>query len=100
VAAIASGEVPLKAGKPNIVLMYTVYILYSDRFSRYYTGHSHDYLSRLQDHNRGKVKSTKAYIPWRVIHKEDFETKSEAFRREMQIKSFKTGEAFFRLFNK
>ena len=99
-AAVASGEVPLKAGKPNeFVLMYFVYIIYSKSKNRYYSGHSGDYHKRLMDHNRGKVKSTKAYIPWEIIHLEKFETKSEAFKREMQIKSYKSGEAFKELRN-
>jgi putative endonuclease len=80
--------------------MYFVYILYSDKFERYYIGHSHKHLSRLKDHNRGKVKSTKAYAPWRIIHTEKYKSKSDAYIREMQIKGYKTGEAFKKLINK
>jgi putative endonuclease len=42
---------------------------------------------RLKRHNQGKVKSTKAYKPWKVIYTEEFSTKSEAFQREMFFKS-------------
>lgn len=80
--------------------MYFVYILHSEKFSRYYTGHCKNCKERLKDHNRGKVKSTKAYVPWKIVHTEQFETKSEAFRREMEIKSYKSGEAFKRLIKK
>ena len=80
--------------------MYFVYILYSKKFERYYTGHSKDCEDRLKDHNRGKVRSTKAYVPWEIVYTEKFETKSEAYRREMEIKSYKTGEAFRKLIRK
>lgn len=42
---------------------------------------------RLDQHNRGRVRSTKAYRPLELIHKEKFKTKSEAFQREMFFKS-------------
>jgi len=80
--------------------MYYTYIIHSEKFGRYYTGHCKSCESRLKDHNRGKVKSTKAYIPWKIVYTEEFATKSEAFNREMGIKSYKSGEAFKKLVNK
>ena len=80
--------------------MYFVYILKSRNFDRYYTGHSADINKRIAEHNRGKVKSTKAYVPWEIVYSEIFNTKSEAFNREMQIKKYKSGEAFHKLLNK
>ena len=80
-----------------IVLMYFVYILKSRNFDRYYTGHSADINKRIAEHNRGKVKATKAYVPWEIVYSEIFNTKSEAFNREMQIKKYKSGEAFHKL---
>ncbi|MEW6652758.1 MAG: hypothetical protein AB1394_04720 [Bacteroidota bacterium] len=44
-----------------------------------------------------KVKSTKAYVPWKIVYLEHFESKSEAFKREMQIKRYKSGNAFKKL---
>ena len=103
-AAIASGEVPLKAGKPvDLILfstMFVIYILHSLRYNRYYIGHTKNIKSRLAEHNRGKVSSTKAYAPWEVIYTENFETKSDAFQREMQIKSYKSGNSFNKLIGK
>ncbi|MDD3558554.1 MAG: GIY-YIG nuclease family protein [Melioribacteraceae bacterium] len=90
----------LKAGKLNDLLIYFDYILHSEKFSRYYVGHCKNCESRLLDHNRGKVKSTKAYVPWSIIYTDQFQTKSEAFRREMEIKSYKGGEAFRKLVHK
>ena len=73
---------------------YSVYILKSVYYSRYYIGHSKNIYKRLTEHNSGKVKSSKAYIPWEIVYIEKFDTKSEAYRRELQIKSYKSGKAF------
>jgi putative endonuclease len=88
-----------EGGKTN-VLMFIVYILYSDNFNRFYVGHTKNIVQRLKDHNRGNVRSTKAYVPWRVVYTEKYVTKSDAFCREMEIKSYKSGEAFRKLLQK
>lgn len=80
--------------------MYIVYILFSFSSGRYYIGQTKNLEKRIFDHNRGKVKSTKAYLPWKVIYTEEFSTKSEAYQRELKIKSFKSGEAFKNILNK
>jgi len=74
--------------------MYFVYILKSLVKKSYYIGHSSDIGNRLKQHNSGKVKSTKANKPWKVVYTEILETKSEAYKREMKIKSYKGGKAF------
>ena len=79
--------------------MYFVYILKSLTHNRYYTGSTGDLKNRLNYHNSGRVKSTKAYKPWEIIYTENFNMKSEALKREKNIKSFKGGEAFKKLIN-
>ena len=79
--------------------MFYVYILRSTSSGRYYIGHTSNLNQRINDHNRGKVRSTKAYLPWEVILYEEYLTKSEAYKREIQIKSYKSGEAFRNLLN-
>jgi putative endonuclease len=74
--------------------MYKVYILKSLAKDRYYIGHTRDLEERLRRHNRGLVKSTKPYKPWKLVYSEDKEDKSKAFKRELQIKSYKGGNAF------
>ena len=34
------------------------------------------------------VKSTKQAAPWKVVHTEKYKTKSQAYSREMKIKSY------------
>ncbi|MGA9362940.1 MAG: GIY-YIG nuclease family protein [Bacteroidota bacterium] len=74
--------------------MFTVYILRSARTGRHYIGYSADVDERFRAHNAGRVRSTKAYRPWEIIRREDYVTKEEAYKRERQIKSYKSGVAF------
>jgi len=67
--------------------LYYIYVLYSDKFDRFYVGLSSDIQRRLKNHNFGHVKSTKAYLPWRIVHFETFETRIEARNREKHLKS-------------
>jgi len=66
--------------------MYTVYILYSEKSSRYYVGQTSNITDRLERHNQGRVKSTKFGIPWRIILQIEVSTRSEAMILEKQIK--------------
>ncbi|MEQ8323331.1 MAG: GIY-YIG nuclease family protein [Vicingaceae bacterium] len=42
---------------------------------------------RLQEHNSGKTKSTKAFVPWKLFLIEEYETTEEARKREKYLKS-------------
>ncbi|TVR30241.1 MAG: GIY-YIG nuclease family protein [Balneolaceae bacterium] len=67
--------------------MYYTYILKSEMSYSHYYGHTSDLITRLKRHNAGKVRSTKAYKPWKLIYSEKFATKSEAYQREKFFKS-------------
>ena len=67
--------------------MFTVYVLKSKNHNFHYIGHTKNLDKRLKAHNYGKVKSTKAYKPFKVIYTENFDSKSKAFKREMYLKS-------------
>ncbi len=69
------------------ISMYSTYILKSEKTGTYYYGHSIDLIKRLKRHNSGFVKSTKSKRPWVVHYKEEFQTKSEAYKRELFFKS-------------
>ena len=72
-------------------MSYYIYILYSEKLNKYYTGSSQNILIRLNDqHNAGRVISTKPGIPWVLKYKEAFETRIEAVRRETEIKKKKS----------
>ena len=80
-------------------MRYYVYILKSIVAGRHYVGCTNNLSRRLNEHNTRKVSSTKAYVPWKIIYYESFKNKSDAFKREKEIKSFKSGIKFKKLFN-
>ena len=74
--------------------MYTVYIL-ENLQGFFYTGFtSKEITERVLEHNQGKCRWTKNKRPWIVRYVERWTSKAEAYRREKQIKSYKSGRAF------
>ena len=71
-------------------MMFTVYILYSKSLDRYYIGHTGDMRDRLHRHNSGRSKSTRSGLPWELAYQEEFSVKSQAYRRELEIKAKKS----------
>ena len=67
--------------------MFYVYVLYSLKFDRTYTGLTINVVCRLSEHNNRKNKSTKAYVPWQLIYVEECNTRKEARAREKYLKS-------------
>jgi putative endonuclease len=62
--------------------MFYTYVLTSINGSHRYIGHTQNLSLRLSYHNSGKVRSTKAFKPWKIAHYEKFETCDEAIQRE------------------
>ena len=69
--------------------MYYVYILQSEKDSKRYIGFTENLQRRLDEHNSGMVKSTKNRRPFKLIYFEEYENKSEAIKREREIKAKK-----------
>lgn len=67
--------------------MFYTYVLRSKVDSRFYKGHTSDLENRLKEHNSGKTKSTKGYVPWKLVYFETFDTKEEAMNRDKFFKS-------------
>jgi len=67
--------------------MYYTYVLKSINHDFYYKGHCEDLLIRLQQHNSGKTRSIKRYIPFVIVYYEVFPTRQEAISRERYFKS-------------
>jgi putative endonuclease len=68
--------------------MFTVYILYSERTQKHYTGQTQDFANRLMEHNSGETKSISGGIPWVLVWKLQVDTRSEAVRLEKKIKMY------------
>ncbi|MEM9885660.1 MAG: GIY-YIG nuclease family protein [Bacteroidota bacterium] len=68
--------------------MFTVYVLYSEKYDKIYIGYTSNLAERFKSHNElGKKGYTIKYRPWQIIHTEEFETKSAAMKREKQLKA-------------
>ena len=69
--------------------MFYTYILQSLKNGRYYVGSCEDKERRFHQHNSGLVKSTKFYLPWKIVYTEKYKTLQEARKREYQVKGWK-----------
>jgi len=67
--------------------MYYVYVLRNQVNFNRYIGHCENIPARMNDHNYGKVKSTKAFKPWHMAHYEKINTRDEAIARERFLKT-------------
>ena len=69
------------------VMSYFVYILYSERCKKFYTGQTDNFTNRLIEHNNGETRSIKMCVPWRLIWSKEVGSRSEAMVLEKKIKS-------------
>ena len=74
--------------------MFYVYVLKSRRNGKTYTGHTENLGKRLSQHNTEKNKRKFSCVngPWDLMFFENFETRSDAMRREKFLKSGKGRE--------
>jgi putative endonuclease len=78
-------------------VMWFVYVLSSLKNKFIYIGSTNDLNRRLKQHNDGEVKSTKAYIPYKIITYIAVETEQQARKLEQY---FKTGSGKAVLYNR
>ncbi|MBN1398624.1 MAG: GIY-YIG nuclease family protein [Bacteroidetes bacterium] len=67
--------------------MYFVYVIWSKKLQKRYTGSTKNVEKRIKQHNDGRTPFTRRGTPWILIYFETFETKSEALKREIFLKS-------------
>jgi predicted GIY-YIG superfamily endonuclease len=68
--------------------LYFVYIILCKDGS-YYTGHAKNVESRVKTHRKGRgARYTRMHKPEKLVYVEEFESRSEAMKRERQIKTF------------
>ena len=77
--------------------MFKIYIIYSASLDRYYVGSTGNIEDRMFRHNNSGSKSTKSASDWVLVYSEDFETRSEAVQRELEIKGKKSRKYIERL---
>ena len=69
---------------------FSIYILYSTKVDKYYVGESEDVATRLKSHLSGISKFTSIADDWKIVYTEEYETRTEAIRREREIKKKKS----------
>ncbi|OGM88267.1 hypothetical protein A2573_02515 [Candidatus Woesebacteria bacterium RIFOXYD1_FULL_43_18] len=68
--------------------MYYIYVLLCKDGS-YYIGSTNDIQKRFLDHLNGRgARYTKSHKPEKLIYQEKFSTKSEALKREAELKKW------------
>lgn len=70
--------------------MWFTYIIYSVKLDRYYIGYTDNLSWRIERHNQGWGRFTRTGVPWKLVYYESFPTKSDAIKREREIKRKKS----------
>jgi len=67
---------------------FYVYVLKSDRDGKFYTGYTKNIKQRFEEHQKGRVKSTKDRRPLKLIYYEGCLSQQDATHREKYLKTF------------
>ena len=71
--------------------MYYVYLLKSKKYGKRYIGSTNDLKRRFQEHNNGKVFSTRNQKPLILVYYEAFRSEKDARIREQALKNYGQG---------
>ena len=64
-----------------------IYVLLSQKDHKFYVGYTKDIQNRLQEHNAGKVRSTKERRPFILVYWEGCINQKDAIKREKYLKT-------------
>ncbi|MDO8536731.1 MAG: GIY-YIG nuclease family protein [bacterium] len=67
--------------------MYQVYVIQGLSHNTRYIGSTDSTEKRLNEHNSGRCRYTSGRKPWKLVQREEFETRSLAMKREKFLKS-------------
>jgi putative endonuclease len=73
-------------------MSFYLYILESLTDDSFYVGSIQDLRSRIERHNEGGVKSTRAKRPWKIAYFEKHPDRSSTMKREYAVKRRKSKE--------
>ncbi len=93
---MASGRSGVRISSPRPFLcetVYFVYILQSLTSRRFYVGHCEHLIERFHEHQAGYAPSTRNRGPWWMPYYEVYATRSEAMKRESEIKRKKSSKS-------
>ena len=67
------------------MFIYT-YLIYSNKFNRYYTGITNNPKKRIKEHNLGKLKSSSKFRPYKLVYIKKHLSYKEARKHERWLK--------------
>ena len=73
-------------------MQFYVYAIYSSSLDTIYIGQTKDLLKRLHDHKHGYSPYTSRAKDWQLFYKEIVSTRTDALKREKQLKSYRGRE--------
>ncbi|WP_235893486.1 GIY-YIG nuclease family protein [Litoribacter populi] len=77
-----------------------LYILFSKKLDRFYIGHTTEPIEeRLRKHLSDHTGFTSKAKDWEIAHLEPFPDKTQAYRRELEIKRWKSKHRIKKLIN-
>jgi putative endonuclease len=68
-------------------MYFYVYVLKSLKDSQFYVGYTKDIKRRFEDHNNGRVNSTRNRVPFILVYWEGCLDREDATRRENYLKT-------------
>jgi len=71
----------------TITRYYYTYVLQSEKDNDFYVGFTDNIRKRINEHNKGKVPSTKNRLPMKLLYYESCLDQDDAIRREKYLKS-------------
>ena len=74
-----------------------LYILKSEIDHRFYLGSTDNLERRVQEHNEGKSKYTRAFMPWKLVFSQEYSTLVNARKVEYWLKKQKSRELLERI---
>ena len=78
--------------------MFKVYVLYSKKYKKVYIGFTSNLQERFKSHNELATKGwTVKFRPWDLVFIEEFQTKSEALKREKNLKGAKGRDEIWKI---
>ncbi|MBL0102594.1 MAG: GIY-YIG nuclease family protein [Bacteroidetes bacterium] len=78
--------------------MVYLYILYSEEAGKFYIGHTSESVEeRLRKHLSDHSGFTSKFKDWKVVYSESYPDKSAAYRRELELKGWKSSKRIRKL---
>lgn len=69
-------------------MKYSVYVLYSEKYKKHYTGFTSNLENRVLSHNELGKDWTAKYRPWKLVFTKDFDSKKRRYRLRKMVENW------------